>query len=61
MTITLHWWVLPAAILVFGTIIGFAIAGQAGDYDFMTPIVGVTIIVVSWATAIALTIGKLFL
>lgn len=61
MTITLHWWLLPLAILLVGTIIGYVIASRAGDYDFMTPTIGFGIIAISWATAIALTVGKLFL
>jgi hypothetical protein len=54
MTITLHWWMVPVAIVAFG----FVIAGLHKDQSgFMPDMTGPLVIVASILVAAAITLG----
>jgi len=56
MTITLHWWYLPIVLAILGVIIGSRFR-STGDYDFVTPILGLAIFLIFLVGGIGVLIG----
>lgn len=56
MTIELSWWMVPIVFVVAGLLIGSRFK-SGGDYDFVTPLIGLAIFVIGVVAAIMFTIG----
>jgi hypothetical protein len=58
-TITLHWWYVPIALVVLAFVLPMLLP-RARDWDFVTPIVGLAIFIGCLAMAAAFALGHLF-
>lgn len=58
MTITLHWWLIPIALIVAGIVIGTRLGKPKGDWDFSSPFFGGVIIVAGFLAALFFLIGR---
>lgn len=58
MTITLAWWTLPIAFVVLGIVGAFVFGRSRGDYDMVSPLLGLGCILGGLIAAVALLIGK---
>lgn len=59
MTITLHWWMVPALLLALA-VLWFFIAPNPRDYDFVTPLLNVGVLVLLVVGAVMFSLGALF-
>ena len=58
MTITLHWWLIPLAIVVCGWSLAAIIGSRAQGWDFVSPLVAFALFVGSTVAAVAFCVGR---
>jgi hypothetical protein len=57
MTITLHWWLAPLALVLLAAWFFFT-AKPSSDYDFVTPLIGAGVALALIAGAVLFTLGR---
>lgn len=57
MAITVHWWMLAIAIPIACIIVAIRISEKSGDWDFVSPLLAICLIVGGIVSGICIAIG----